>query len=405
MRFFRVKATLAAVSALLVLGVSAQGRQQTEQPTPSKPGVQTASVGSGVTPSGQTVSTLAQPGKGIASLGNPITLPELAVDCTALREKTSYMGARIAPKAMPQDSRLVVYAYDANALFPVNALFNRYTHFEFEPGETVVGSYINDETEWEMKVAGTGRDILVRPKVRGASGSMTTITDRRRYEVELFDVSMCANELRYQRVSWSYLDGTYENTKLLSETNAGGRASTRPVGGIPLASGIPLSSESSGIPGKAGRAPNLASATKHASGVQGIPMGGTQTLASGTMQGEDAESPLIRMDKLNAEYSIEGDSEISPSSVMDDGQKTVLKFRSPLSVRPALFAVGADGKAETVEYLAKGSYFMANRVFTHGALLKLGKQEVRVMNRQATKACWWFQSECKQLHVTNMGER
>ncbi len=291
-------------------------------------------------------------------------LPEFSLSCAALREKGNTGASAITAKAMPQDSRLVVYAYDKNALYPVNAYFNRYTHFEFEPGETVVGSYVNDDTEWEMKVSGTGRDVLLRPKVRGATGSMTTITDRRRYQIDLFDVSVCTSETRYQRVSWSYLDGTYENQELM--VRGGAVRPAERVGGMAAGVGLPP------LPGMA--APR-----------------------------ESSDSPMVRLDALNVQYSVEGDDDIKPVSVMDDGQRTVMKFRDNMQLRPALFAVMPDGTAETVEYVPKGSYFMVPRVFSHGAVLRLGKQAVKIRNMASS--CGWFDTACKRMTVSNTGDR
>jgi hypothetical protein len=85
----------------------------------------------------------------------------------------------------------------------------------------------------------------------------------------------------------------------------------------------------------------------------------------------------VRLDQLNTDYSIEGPAEIAPVSVMDDGSRTIIKFAQRMELRPVLFAVGLDGNAEVVEYVANGSAFKVNRVFTHGAILKLGPQEVR----------------------------
>ena len=125
----------------------------------------------------------------------------LDLSCASVRERGRSSDSAIIAKPLPHDSRLVIFPYDKNALFPINTIFNRFTHFEFESGEKILASYINDDTEWEQKVAATGSDILVRPRIRGAIGSMTTITDRRRYQIDLLDVSGCPNESRYQRVS------------------------------------------------------------------------------------------------------------------------------------------------------------------------------------------------------------
>lgn len=351
------------------------------------------------------ITRLGTPGAGGAAGGGTVASPALprAADavsgCSTLREKGNTGISAISAKTMPQDSRLVVYAYDPNALYPVNAFFNRFTHFEFEPGETVVGSYINDDTDWEMKVSGTGRDVMLRPKVRGATGSMTTITDRRRYQIELFDVSVCASELRYQRVSWTYHDAVYENSQLMGLSRMGskqaGSGGSGWTGGFMGATGTalpPLPGMLMAEPGQAaGQLPMHGGGMLE--GMPGAPGG------SGVVGG----SPMVRLESINTEYTMEGDTELLPVSVMDDGQRTVFKFRDSMVLRPALFAVGKDGQAETVEYVPRGSYFMANRVFAHGAVLRLGKQVVTIRNKASS--CGFFDSACKRMVVTNMGEQ
>jgi type IV secretory pathway VirB9-like protein len=289
------------------------------------------------------------------------TLEELG--CGFNRERGANRGTSIVAKPLPHDSRLVVFPYDKNALFPVNTVFNRFTHFEFEQGERIVASYINDETEWEQKVSGTGSDILVRPRVRGAVGSMTTITDRRRYQIDLLDVSDCNTESRYQRVSWLVSDsGFYEDRDALSSSKTG-RGMT---GGVPIAK-----------PGA-------------------VPLPGLEP----AQVNPEADPMMVNLDGLNAEYVIEGDAEIAPIMVMDDGKRTWIKFRASMALRPALFAVSPDGQAETVEYVPRGSYFIVPKVFTHGLLFKLGKREVRVRNKASS--CGWLDSTCRKLETTNL---
>lgn len=149
-----------------------------------------------------------------------------AVDvCAMLREKGANPQATITARPLPYDSRLVVFPYSHNALYPVYTAFNRQTHFEFEAGEKIKGSYVFDETEFEQKVSVTEQDVFIRPRVRGATGSMTVITNKRRYQIELLDVSNCPMESRYQRVSWQISEGAYETRspeRLPPESGQGG---------------------------------------------------------------------------------------------------------------------------------------------------------------------------------------
>lgn len=303
-------------------------------------------------------AALAQPKPGRSAAPAPAAESR----CQA-REVSTSAASSISPRSLPHDSRLVVFPYHHDALFPVNALFNRYTHFEFEPGEKIVASYINDETEWEMKVSATGRDVLVRPKVKGVAGSMVTITDRRRYQIDLTEVSDCPAEWRYQRVSWTHQDGSYEDPGALSQLRAPARAA-RPGAGIqeePSRTPLP--------------------------GMPAAPL---------------APSEPVRLDlaTVNSAYEIDGDRDLAPSAVLDDGRRTVLKFPSRMALRPVLFAVSADGNAEAVEYVAADSHFLVNRVFEHGLQLKLGSREVRVRNR--TSSCGWFDKACRRVDATNI---
>ena len=290
---------------------------------------------------------------------NIVTNP-LDLTCDALRERGRSADSAIIAKPLPHDSRLVIFPYDKNALFPINTVFNRFTHFEFEAGEKILASYINDDTEWEQKVAGTGSDILVRPRIRGAIGSMTTITDRRRYQIDLLDVSGCPGESRYQRVSWQISDsGFYEDREAL--------------GAIGKGRGM----------------------------VQGLPTQPNAINPAAAPTIEIERDPMqISLEGMNTDYVIEGDSEFAPTMVLDDGKRTWLKFKDNLALRPAIFSVSSEGQAETVEYTPRGSYFIVPKVFTHGILLKLGKREVKIRNK--ISSCGWFNSSCSKVTSSNI---
>ena len=292
----------------------------------------------------------------------PTGLPS-GFDCNALRERGVNPGSPIVAKPLPHDSRLVIFPYDKNALYPVNTVFNRFTHFEFEQGETIVASYVNDESEWEQKVSGTRSDILIRPKIRGAVGSMTTITDRRRYQIDLLDVSGCPNENRYQRVSWQVNDqGMYEDRDALGRMGRGNYSASM-AGGLGVVSGLLNTAEVDIQPEKP-------------------PM-------------------VVNLEGLNARYEWDGDKDLSPEAVLDDGKRTWIKFPANLALRPALFAVSPEGQGETVEYIPSGAYFIVSKVFSHGILLKLGKREVRIRN--LASSCGWFDTRCRKVAPTNMG--
>jgi len=305
------------------------------------------------TPSSKTNGNAAARGGAGAPMPAPPTLPDM---CQLLREGGSAASTVVA-RRLPHDPRLVVFPYHKDQIYPIQTLANRFTHIELEAGEKILTSIINDETEWEQKVLNTGSDVAIRSRVRGAAGSLTLITDRRRYQIDLLDTSACPAETRYQRVSWIHTEGIYEAN------------SASPA--------MPASSLPSMTPEKP--------AVKERSDTAAITGEGGMT---------------VDLSKLNSEYVIEGDDDLKPESVVDDGVRTWIKFRTAQAVRPVLFAVSADGIAEAVEYAPRGTYFVIGRVFEHGALMRHGKREVRIRNKSSS--CGWFDSNCRNLKTNNV---
>jgi type IV secretion system protein TrbG len=292
------------------------------------------------------------------------------------REAGPSPDSGIRPRPLPHDSRLVVFPYDRNALYPVHLTFNRYIHLEFAEGERVQGSFVNDETEWEQRVALTRQDIFIRSRLRGASGSMTVITNRRRYQIELLDVTGCPGEARYQRVSWVGGDsGVFED---------GGAVAPSPAQAVAASAGGPL----------------VLSGTEPPLGVRTAAPSAGSPFAPVSPPPSPAGDDRVQVSRLNMEYAIEGDDEIKPSRVFDDGSRTWIHFASPMALRPAIFSVGKDGQGEPIEYVVAGQHFVLARTYPHGLLLKLGKQEVRIRNRASS--CGFFDKACKNMTVTNV---
>ncbi|MBU1666534.1 MAG: TrbG/VirB9 family P-type conjugative transfer protein, partial [Gammaproteobacteria bacterium] len=115
---------------------------------------------------------------------------------------------RMAPEAATfADTRLAVYAWHPDQVFPVLARTGMYTVLAFEEGERVQGVYLSDTARWQFHVAGDKRHIFIRPFADigvGAFNSGTVITDRRVYQLVL--ESRGENERWHQRVSW-YIPG------------------------------------------------------------------------------------------------------------------------------------------------------------------------------------------------------
>ena len=363
---------LAFASAMSIQLVCANAQQATAPSAATLPGSQAVKPLPGLPGSAAAPQPLPPARLNASTSGSSIpTIPTL--DCAWLSERGSNPDVASLAKPLRQDSRLVVFPYDKNAIYPIYTSYNRFTHFEFEQGESILGVYLNDETEWESRVSATGYDLFIRPRQRAVSGSVTVIRSRRRYEMDLMDVQGCALP-RYQRVSWFISEGVYEDRDAIARHNASRSNLVRSA--QESGESVPLTSQAvrdAALPGAVSPS-NVTSATA-------------------------STALVVNLQNLNSNYVIEGDAELAPEQVMDDGTRTWFKFRAAAR-RPALFLVNPDGMAETVEYATQGSYFVAARVFPHGILLKDGKQEVRIRNKAST--CSWFDAQCKSVAVKNI---
>lgn len=92
----------------------------------------------------------------------------------------------------------------------------------------------------------------------------------------------------------------------------------------------------------------------------------------------------------NFEYDIEGKANFRPISVYDNGKFTRFVLSKDVQELPALFSLNAQGEPEVVNYTVQGNALQTNRLM-HGALLKLGEEEVRVYNRsmRPQKKSWF----------------
>jgi type IV secretion system protein VirB9 len=89
----------------------------------------------------------------------------------------------------------------------------------------------------------------------------------------------------------------------------------------------------------------------------------------------------IAIDQLNFNYVISGDRPgWRPLRVFDDGVKTYVEFPASLGVgeAPPLFVLGADGKAELVNYRQRDRFYVVDRIF-EAAELRLGLKKSQVV--------------------------
>lgn len=89
----------------------------------------------------------------------------------------------------------------------------------------------------------------------------------------------------------------------------------------------------------------------------------------------------LAIEQLHFNYAISGDRPPwRPLRVFDDGAKTYVEFPASLSngEAPPLFVVGADGKAELVNYRLRERFYVVDRIFD-AAELRLGLKQQQVV--------------------------
>ncbi|QPI71982.1 P-type conjugative transfer protein TrbG [Sphingobium sp. Cam5-1] len=95
----------------------------------------------------------------------------------------------------------------------------------------------------------------------------------------------------------------------------------------------------------------------------------------------------LAIEQLHFNYAISGDKPTwRPLRAFDDGSKTYVEFPASLGVgeAPPLFILGADGKAELVNYRLRDRFYVIDRIFDAAELrLGLKKQQVVRIDRVA----------------------
>ncbi|OYY90525.1 MAG: P-type conjugative transfer protein TrbG [Sphingomonas sp. 28-66-16] len=98
----------------------------------------------------------------------------------------------------------------------------------------------------------------------------------------------------------------------------------------------------------------------------------------------------LAIEQLHFNYTISGDRPAwRPLRVFDDGSKTYVEFPASLAngEAPPLFVVGADGKAELVNYRLRERFYIVDRIFDAAELrLGLKKQQVVRIDRVSRTA-------------------
>ena len=261
---------------------------------------------------------LAEP---IASQGKPFEIIDAA-----------NAGAKVGPNPDAYVNAIQVYPFARGALYQVYTAPEQVTDIALQAGEKLISVSAGDTERWILgdTVSGEGDTervhILVKPVESGLTTNLIITTTARTYRAELTSY----RETYMAAVSWRY-----PREELVSLSKTRKPASKRSVGSAALSSGED-------------RLP--------------VPSG-------------------LSVDALNFRYRVEGDKPYwRPLRAFDDGRKVYIQFpaRIDQGEAPPLFAVGAEGDSQLVNYRVKGRYYVVDRLFAR-AELRLGEKDQQVV--------------------------
>lgn len=93
----------------------------------------------------------------------------------------------------------------------------------------------------------------------------------------------------------------------------------------------------------------------------GLQAGYIVRLISPQSNGVSKESEPAEITGLDWTYKLRGDRSVRPSSIRDNGIKTVIEY-APGQALPAVFAIGPSGDEEVVDGYMRGDQFVIDRV-------------------------------------------
>jgi len=242
------------------------------------------------------------------------------------------------PVPMPQDTRLVVFRYDANDSYLILTRPGAVTHIALEPDESVVALALGDTVQWIVQ--DKGPHLFVKPVRSDLYTSATLVTTHRTYQLSLRSSPEAG--IWYQRVSWS------------------------PPVLLPIDRQAELARAKADAQSRA--------ASEAAASV-------AETAARSRLHGEGQRLPL---EKLNFAYEVRGQAAFRPVQAFDDGRFTYIRLPSALQEMPALFVLGESDAAELVNYTVRGRFLVAQRLAPR-FVLRLGRAEAVVLRVDDTQ--------------------
>lgn len=263
-----------------------------------------------------------------------VVLSDVSANIEVKKDKYPSKGDvfNIKPERSPfLDTKQAVYQYDPNASYPIVSRSGQNTQIDLPDGLTVNGFYLSDPSDenWVSHVSPDKKHIFIQPLRGGLFNSASIIAGSHTF---LLAITSADDGQWFQRVKWTlpkkYQVKTVTPEGVVDDGNA--------------------------------KSKHYESYTKPEDKVEYI-------------KGIDADS-------LNTSWKIEGEAPFKPLSVYNDADFTWIEMPQKMPEMPVLFAISSDGEPELVNYtVTESGRFKVNKVL-QGALLKIGKQEVKLTN-------------------------
>lgn len=223
------------------------------------------------------------------------------------------------PTPAPKENRIVTYNYSPDIIFRLLTMPEMHTHIQLAEDEGVIElPAVGDSMQW--RVSGGPRNLYVKPLRYDLATSMTLVTNKRTYQVQLVSGKSASSDA-YQKVSFLYPDRDLE-IKLRKDTEAGAAEAEK----VRLA--------------------------------------------------DQVVAPNIDPTSLDFGFNIEGEASFKPTAVYTNGKFTFLVMPETQD-SPAVFLLDEENKPSLINYQVKGRMVVVERA-AQRLLLKLGATEVHI---------------------------
>lgn len=254
-------------------------------------------------------------------------IASLIVSILLLSCQVASAESKVIP--MPADTKLVSFSFDANNTYTILARPRNITDITLHQDEEIVAMALGDTAQW--MVTDAPGHIFIKPLHPDIVTSATLVTSKRTYQLSLR--SSPENGKFYQRVAWDYPDLLVLRSQQATRVKA------------------------------------------------------TVDLERAKLE-STIVTPGVSIETMNFDYGLEGEADWMPSQVFDDGKFTWIRLRKSQDL-PAVFALNGNGDAELVNTNIRGEYLIIQRVLPR-ILMKLGKTEVKAINRKLYSRSWFF---------------